>query len=68
MAENSLLLEGDPAAIASVTVAIREWVAIEPSLSDNPEGRMHAADTAGLFSHSTSSAWELKDNEIRATM
>ena len=61
-AENSLLLEGDPAAItsmtdgepaaiASVTVTIQEWVAIELSPSDNPEGRMHAVDTASLFPH-----------------
>ena len=53
-AENSLLLEGNPAATASMTdgtVAIQERVAIEPSPSYNPEGRMHAADTAGLFPH-----------------
>ena len=45
-AENSLLPVGDPAAITSVTVAIRERVAIEPSPSDNPEGSMHAVDTS----------------------
>ena len=33
------------------TVAIQERVEIEPSPSYNPEGRMHAADTAGLFPH-----------------
>ena len=36
------------AAIESMTVAMRQPVAIEPSPS---EGRMHAADTAGLFQH-----------------
>ena len=34
-----------------MTVAIQERVAIEPSPSYDPEGRMHAADTAGLFPH-----------------
>ena len=43
--------DGEPAAIESMTVAIREPVAIEPSPSDNPEGRMHAVDTAGLLLH-----------------
>ena len=45
-----------------MTVAIRKRVAIEPSPSYNPEKLLIPP------AHSTSSAWELKDNETRATI